>query len=102
MPRPRSPRCASPRGDDGARRIARLRRHVAAVALGHPSPIVPVVLGDEASALAGAEALLEAGLLVPAIRPPTVPIGSSRLRVALSAAHTDDQVERLVKALADL
>ena len=42
------------------------------------------------------------GLLVPAIRPPTVAVGTSRLRVALSAAHTDDQVERLVRALADL
>jgi 8-amino-7-oxononanoate synthase len=39
---------------------------------------------------------------VPAIRPPTVARGTSRLRVALSAAHTDEQVERLVKALADL
>jgi 8-amino-7-oxononanoate synthase len=90
------------RGDEGARRIARLRAHVDAVAPGHPSPIVPVVLGDEAAALAAAERLLEQGLLVPAIRPPTVPPGTSRLRVALSAAHTDDQVERLVKALADL
>ena len=89
-------------GEEGAQRLARLRSHVEAVAPGHPSPIVPVVLGDEAAALAAAERLLELGLLVPAIRPPTVPPGTSRLRVALSAAHTDDQVERLVKALADL
>jgi 8-amino-7-oxononanoate synthase len=89
----------SPEGDG---LFARLRQHVATVAEGHPSPIVPVVLGDEGRALAASAALLERGLLVPAIRPPTVPPGTSRLRVALSAAHTDEQVERLVKALADL
>jgi 7-keto-8-aminopelargonate synthetase-like enzyme len=46
--------------------------------------------------------LLAQGLLVPAIRPPTVPVGSSRLRVALSAAHTGEQVDRLVAALGTL
>ena len=61
-----------------------------------------MVLGDEAAALGAAARLLEAGLLVPAIRPPTVPPGTSRLRVALSAAHTDEQVDRLVAALATL
>jgi 8-amino-7-oxononanoate synthase len=53
----------------------------------HPSPIVPVVLGSERAALDASAALLEAGLWVPAIRPPTVPAGTSRLRVTLSAAH---------------
>lgn len=79
---------------------ARLRLHVDAVRPGHPSPIVPVVLGSEERALAAAAALLERGLLVPAIRPPTVPAGSSRLRVALSASHTAAQVESLRSALA--
>ena len=55
--------------------------------------------GDETAALAAADALLRQGLLVPAIRPPTVPVGTSRLRVALSAAHTSEQVDRLVAAL---
>lgn len=78
---------------------ARLRTHVDRLRPGHPSPIVPVVLGDEGTAVAAAEALLARGLLVPAIRPPTVPPGTSRLRVTLSAAHTDAQVDRLVAAL---
>jgi 8-amino-7-oxononanoate synthase len=60
---------------------------------------VPVVLGEEAVALSAAAELLERGLLVPAIRPPTVPHGTSRLRVALSAAHDDMQLDRLVAAL---
>jgi 7-keto-8-aminopelargonate synthetase-like enzyme len=81
---------------------ARLRAHVERVLPAHPSPIVPVVIGDERTTLAAAQALLEQGLLVPAIRPPTVAPGTSRLRVALSAAHTDEQVDRLVTALASL
>jgi len=79
--------------------VAKLRRHVERIAPGHPSPIIPVVLGDERRALAASAALLERGLLVPAIRPPTVAPGTSRLRIALSAAHTDDQVALLADAL---
>jgi 8-amino-7-oxononanoate synthase len=78
----------------------RLRALVDRVAPGHPSPIVPVIVGSEDDALRASARLLEDfGLLVPAIRPPTVPPGTSRLRVALSAAHTDDHVARLEKAL---
>jgi len=89
-------------GAEGDALRARLRRHVERVRPGHPTPVVPVVLGDEQAALDAAARLLERGLLVPAIRPPTVPPGSSRLRVALSAAHTDDQVGLLVEVLAEL
>jgi 7-keto-8-aminopelargonate synthetase-like enzyme len=67
-----------------------------------PSPIIPVILGTEQRALEASAALLADGLWVPAIRPPTVPAGTSRLRVTVSAAHTDDQVRRLVDALAPL
>jgi 8-amino-7-oxononanoate synthase len=69
---------------------------------GHPSPIIPVVLGSEQAALSASAALLDDGLWVPAIRPPTVPVGTSRLRVTLSAAHSDDDLSRLVQALAQL
>ncbi len=66
---------------------------------GHPSPIIPVVLGSEQAALRASAALLEQGLWVPAIRPPTVAVGTSRLRVTLSAAHADEDVNRLIHAL---
>jgi 8-amino-7-oxononanoate synthase len=61
-----------------------------------------VVLGDAARALAWSAALESQGLLVTAIRPPTVPAGSARLRVTLSVAHTESQVDRLLDALATL
>jgi 7-keto-8-aminopelargonate synthetase-like enzyme len=86
--------------DEGDRLVSRLRSLVARVRPGHPSPVVPVVIGDERATLAAAAALLERGVLVPAIRPPTVPAGSSRLRVALSAAHADADVDLLLDALA--
>jgi 8-amino-7-oxononanoate synthase len=57
------------------------------------------VCGEEQRALDAARALLDDGLLVPAIRPPTVPAGTSRLRVTVSAAHTDEQVDHLLRAL---
>jgi 8-amino-7-oxononanoate synthase len=66
------------------------------------SPIFPVVLGSEARALAAARALRERGYFVRAIRPPTVPRGTSRLRVALSAAHEDEQVDGFLAALAEI
>lgn len=89
----------SPEGD--ALRT-RLRHNIDEVRAGHPSPIVPVVCGSEERALAAAAALLARGLLVPAIRPPTVAPGTSRLRVALSAAHTIEQVRALRQALDEL
>jgi 8-amino-7-oxononanoate synthase len=61
--------------------------------------IQPLVIGINAEALAVSEALARAGLLVPAIRPPTVPRGTARLRISLSAAHCAEDVERLAAAL---
>ncbi|HYO08166.1 MAG TPA: aminotransferase class I/II-fold pyridoxal phosphate-dependent enzyme [Tepidisphaeraceae bacterium] len=66
------------------------------------SPILPLILGDERAATAAANRLRDAGLLVLPVRPPTVPKGSSRLRVTLSSEHRDDEVERLVAALGRL
>ncbi len=66
------------------------------------SPIVPIVLGSESSALVAANALRDRGLLSLAVRPPTVPKGSSRLRVTLSCDHTDAEVDRLLDALATI
>jgi len=87
---------------EGDALVARLRAHVDVLRPGHPSPIVPVTCGSEARALEAAAALLDMGILVPAIRPPTVPPGTSRLRIALSAAHTTEQVQQLRDSLADL
>ena len=67
-----------------------------------PTAIQPVIIGDNFAALRIANALYERGLWVPAIRPPTVPKGSARLRVSLSAAHTAEQVGQLVAALREL
>jgi 8-amino-7-oxononanoate synthase len=67
-----------------------------------PTAIQPVVIGDNFEALRVAQALYERGLWVPAIRPPTVPKGSARLRVSLTAAHTAAQVGQLIDALKEL
>ncbi|MBC9071622.1 8-amino-7-oxononanoate synthase [Thauera sp. CAU 1555] len=61
--------------------------------------ILPVQVGDNAETLALARALWDEGLWVPAIRPPTVPLGTARLRVSLTAAHSAEDVRRLTAAL---
>jgi 8-amino-7-oxononanoate synthase len=90
------------RGAEGDLLVERLRALIDRLAPGHPSPIVPIVLGDEDSALKSAAALLERGIFIPAIRPPTVPPGTSRLRLTLSAGHTDEMIDALLTALAEL
>jgi 8-amino-7-oxononanoate synthase len=67
-----------------------------------PTPIQPILIGESDRAMQLSEALLARGLLVPAIRPPTVPKGTARLRVTLSAAHTESQLDRLLETLAAL
>ncbi len=66
------------------------------------SPIQPVVIGDEANALLISQKLAERGILIIAIRPPTVAAGSSRLRITFSAQHSIAQVDQLLSALADI
>jgi 8-amino-7-oxononanoate synthase len=63
------------------------------------TPIQSVVFGSPTDAVRASERLEKAGLLVVAIRPPTVPNGTSRLRITLSAAHDVERIERLVAAL---
>lgn len=89
-----------------------LRRHVSMLAdsmsvmLGMPgrpvSSIFPVVIGENDAALAAAEFLLKQGFLAPAIRYPTVPRGTARLRITVTAAHQAAQIEQLGKTLAGL
>jgi 8-amino-7-oxononanoate synthase len=88
-----------------ARLVARFRAGAEPLGLGlaaSTTPIQPVLLGDNEVAARAGMALLEAGFLVGAIRPPTVPAGTARLRITLSAAHSEAQVDRLLEALAEL
>jgi len=61
--------------------------------------IQPLIVGDNLEALALSEYLQTHGILVPAIRPPTVPVGTARLRISLSAAHTLDDIKKLIAAI---
>ena len=86
------------------RLIARFRAGAAEIGLSlmaSPTPIQPILVGDSERALKLSALLKARGLLVGAIRPPTVPAGSARLRVTLSAAHSEAQLERLLAALAE-
>jgi hypothetical protein len=104
-------------GDEGGRRrvqlrgrITQLRDGVADIIAQRPSlgwrlaesttAIQPLIVGDNERALALSSALDAQGLWVPAIRPPTVPAGTARLRITLSASHSVDDVERLLATLA--
>ena len=94
---------------EGEARRAQLNAHIARLQSGYagkagqlwPSktPIQPLVLGSPRAAMDAAAKLREQGIWVPAIRPPTVPEGQSRLRISLSAAHTPDDIDTLLEAL---
>jgi len=100
------------RGDEGRERRAALQARIfqlrSSLKLKHwrhiasPTGVQPIILGENAAALHAQAGLAEAGLWVPAIRPPTVAPGTSRLRVTLSAAHTQDDVARLTAAINQL
>ena len=94
----------------GAARRARLQGHIRQVREGLASldfgrllasetPIQPLVIGTNADTVRRSRRLLERGILVPAIRTPTVPVNTARLRITLSAAHTSDDVVQLIEAL---
>ena len=91
--------------DDGAgllwrlRANARLLRGTLLVGGDEAMPIIPVLTGDPERAVALEEAMLEAGYLVQAVRPPTVPEGTSRVRLVVSAAHSEDELRGAAAAL---
>jgi len=104
------------RGEEGEQRrahlqqlILQLRTQLTTLISSHPrlgwqltesaTAIQPLIVGDNAAALALASALDTQGLWVPAIRPPTVPVGTARLRITLSAAHSPDDIQQLVNGL---
>jgi 7-keto-8-aminopelargonate synthetase-like enzyme len=67
-----------------------------------PSAIVPIVIGDEARALEISAALQDAGILIPAIRYPTVAKGQARLRASLMATHTREQLDAAATTIAQI
>ena len=85
--------------------VLRFRRGAANIGLAiteSPTPIQPVILGSAEAAVSLSRQLEERGIYVPAIRPPTVPKGTARLRVTFSAAHSPEHVDRLLNTLAEL
>jgi 8-amino-7-oxononanoate synthase len=95
-----------PAGQQRLRNVAReVRNKLAATGWQIPdgeSPIIPLVMGSESAAVESANHLMSKDLLVLAIRPPTVPRGTSRLRITLSSGHTDQELDTLLEAVADL
>jgi 8-amino-7-oxononanoate synthase len=99
-------------GDEGAARRAHLQALIAQLDRGlrlerwqrplSPTAIQPIIIGGNEEALRAGASLYGLGLWVPAIRPPTVAPGTARLRVTLSAAHTDEEVAQLAAALNEL
>ena len=80
-------------------RVAQVTARLPALGKGPPCPILPLVVGDETNALAAASALRERGLLIPAIRFPAVPRNQARLRLTLSATHSQKDIDSLLDAL---
>jgi 8-amino-7-oxononanoate synthase len=77
----------------------RVRTELSIAAKMMDSPIIPIILGSAEKALAAAREMEERGLLAIAVRPPTVPAGSSRLRITLSSEHSDEEVQTLIDAI---
>ncbi len=89
-------------GAEGERRRAKLREMAALLDPSMPAAIHPVIIGSEDDALRASKSLWQLGYFVPAIRPPTVPRATSRLRISLSAAHDIEIVQQLMEAMRGL
>jgi 7-keto-8-aminopelargonate synthetase-like enzyme len=96
-------------GAEGDARRARLHAHrtrlleaLQGKVPNRPGAILPVILGSDERALAASARLRARGLFVPAIRPPTVPEGTARLRVTLSSEHTSAEIDDLAAALTEV
>lgn len=87
------------RSDEGKSLRETLFQNIAILRENHPSAIIPHILGDNETTLAASAALREKGFLAPAIRFPTVPQGTARLRITVSAAHPREAVEALASCL---
>src|SRR5690606_15815842 len=95
--------------DEGLERRTRVLEHAAWLhdelaqrgfeLCGSTSQIIPVMVGEAEAAVRFSEALQRAGFLIPCIRPPTVPRGTARLRISITAEHTREDLERLVSQL---
>jgi 8-amino-7-oxononanoate synthase len=95
--------------DEEPQRLQRLRERVGALSAGlmqagwsaspSPTPILPLPVGSAEAALGLQSRLWDAGIFVPAIRPPTVPAGACRLRISVSSEHSEEQCQRLLQAL---
>jgi 8-amino-7-oxononanoate synthase len=92
------------RRDQLWRNVSALKNGLSAVGVANESrsPIIPIIIGDESKAVEVSGQLQERGIFVPAIRFPTVPKGKARLRVTVTAAHEQADIERFVKEFGDL
>jgi 8-amino-7-oxononanoate synthase len=89
--------------DYAALPLAKAQRFTRALGMADAtSPIVPVIIGEAAAAMAASKQLEAAGFLVTAIRPPTVPAGTARLRFAFCAAHEDAMIDELAALLREI
>jgi 7-keto-8-aminopelargonate synthetase-like enzyme len=87
------------RSEEGTDLRKKLFQNIFMLRPNHPSAIIPVILGSNQSALAASEKLKQSGYLIPAIRFPTVPKDTARLRITVSAEHPAEIIENLLKNL---
>ncbi len=90
------------RSKDGKALRSQLQANISALNTEATTPILPIIIGENEEALEASAKLEEAGLMIPAVRYPTVPRGTARLRISVSAAHSDEAITACKAALAEL